>query len=682
MTIGEWSADRSVPPTPRWYEKMLPFEQSLNRYLKSIKYHEHNPHERARDYVRLGNLYIDQGLTEDGRYLTEAIRCYREALQMFSRENYPRDFAGINHNLARCYASLSNLDHDHFEDATRHFGLALEVLDELELYRDMVRTARQLGILQFREQQWASAVEAYRSAIEAGNRMLADAYTDRGQLLEIREAASVYANATYSLLKLGRLDEALKILEQGKARLLARELSLSELTVGRIDPALRQQLRTVNKTILELNQELRTDEGLGSSNDREAINRLKEARLRQKAIVETIRREVPEFAEADLAAHEILAMIPPGAALVAPVVTELGSAIMVIPANTNRLGEEHIVWLEYLTNHEVKAMRRWWQDAYRQESSIASRDWIDRIGQLSEDLWRMVVGPVSGRLRDWPVQAVIFVPQGGLQFFPLHAAWRETNGERRYLLDRLDVSYAPSALSFKVAYARAHTRPVGRALVAGVGKYQSLPPLVFAAEEARSVARIAGAEPLLDVDKATLFKSVTGKGVVHLSCHGAFDWEGEASGPSLFLYDDERVTMAEIVARLDLNETRLATLSACESGIVDSDIPDEAIGLPAGFLQAGAAGVLATLWPVDEESTAVFMEHFYSLLIEEKKSPVPALRETQVWLRDLTMKRLKEVGTDAGLNAWMRLSMTRHLGAEDTPFDAPYFWAGFTITGY
>lgn len=71
---------------------------------------------------------------------------------------------------------------------------------------------------------------------------------------------------------------------------------------------------------------------------------------------------------------------------------------------------------------------------------------------------------------------------------------------------------------------------------------------------------------------------------------------------------------------------------------------DEALGLSTAFLAAGAAGVVATLWPVDDYSTALLMSRFYESLIETGSrpghphggDPAAALRAAQLWLRALT----------------------------------------------
>jgi len=58
-----------------------------------------------------------------------------------------------------------------------------------------------------------------------------------------------------------------------------------------------------------------------------------------------------------------------------------------------------------------------------------------------------------------------------------------------------------------------------------------------------------------------------------------------------------------------------------------TQLPDEAIGLPTALMEAGAAGVVASLWSVADNSTAQLMAHFHRLWRHE------ALRFAQIELR-------------------------------------------------
>ncbi|MGB9872576.1 MAG: CHAT domain-containing protein, partial [Anaerolineae bacterium] len=142
----------------------------------------------------------------------------------------------------------------------------------------------------------------------------------------------------------------------------------------------------------------------------------------------------------------------------------------------------------------------------------------------------------------------------------------------------------------------------------------------------------------------------------------------------------------------------LAVLSACQTAITDfRDLPEEAVGLPAGLLQAGAPAVVGTLWPVADASTALLMTRFYEVLLQEGEPPAQALRRAQLWLRDLTNAdleayltthwRLAEARRESARRMPLSLVeelMLQVLTTDDPagrPFADPYFWAPFTFTG-
>ena len=106
--------------------------------------------------------------------------------------------------------------------------------------------------------------------------------------------------------------------------------------------------------------------------------------------------------------------------------------------------------------------------------------------------------------------------------------------------------------------------------------------------------------------------------------------------------DREVLTVGALLdARGSLGAPRLAVLSACETGLYDAaSNPDEFVGLPAAFLELGAAGVIGSLWQVEDRATALLMARFYELHIDEGLSPPAALKQAKAWLRDATNREL------------------------------------------
>ena len=117
---------------------------------------------------------------------------------------------------------------------------------------------------------------------------------------------------------------------------------------------------------------------------------------------------------------------------------------------------------------------------------------------------------------------------------------------------------------------------------------------------------------------------------------------------------DEILTIKDLF-ELHLAGARLATLSACETGIPGTKLPDEVVSLPSAFIRAGFAGAIGSLWTVRDDSTAQLMTSFYQLWREKEggkvRSPAQALAQAQ-----------------------------RELRAQEK-FQHPFYWAAFYMTG-
>ncbi len=80
---------------------------------------------------------------------------------------------------------------------------------------------------------------------------------------------------------------------------------------------------------------------------------------------------------------------------------------------------------------------------------------------------------------------------------------------------------------------------------------------------------------------------------------------------------------------LDLRGTKLVVLSACETALGQVASGEGVYGLAQALHQAGAQGVMATLWPVSDEATSAFMQAFYAKMATGQ-TPQQALRATQI----------------------------------------------------
>ena len=100
------------------------------------------------------------------------------------------------------------------------------------------------------------------------------------------------------------------------------------------------------------------------------------------------------------------------------------------------------------------------------------------------------------------------------------------------------------------------------------------------------------------------FSSMQRSGLAFVNANKA--WEGETDKPE----EADGILTANEVATLDLSKTRLAVLSACQTAVGEYSL-EGVYGIHRGFKQAGVQSILATLWNVNDKSTARFMELFY-----------------------------------------------------------------------
>lgn len=234
-----------------------------------------------------------------------------------------------------------------------------------------------------------------------------------------------------------------------------------------------------------------------------------------------------------------------------------------------------------------------------------------RLQALHDLLW----APLADALTD--AHRVLVVPAEGLAGLPFAALHDGlTSLSQRHLL-----AQAPSV---QVALHGLQRPALPAQQVLAVGESSRLP---HAGTEA---ARVAGLFPqgraLTDAQAtlAALQQQAPQADVLHLACHAQFRHDNPMFS-ALHLLDGPLT--AEQAERLVLRPG-VVVLSACETGLAGQAGGHEQMGLVRAFLVAGASRVLASLWPVDDAVTAVFMDHFYRAL-QRGLAPAQALGDAQ-----------------------------------------------------
>jgi len=662
------------------------------------------PENWAMTQNNLAAAYSDRIRGDRAENIDLAIDHYNQTLQVYTLEAFPEKWAMTQNNLANAYSNRIRGDRaENIDLAIDHYNQALQVRTLKRFPGNRRQTLRNLGHLHFTEQSWKNALAGYDGAIEAGNAVLAEAHTEVGRKAEVSETSRLYARSTYCLLKLEQVDKAVIRLEEGKTRLLTETLALADADLDMLSKKQKQAMSEAREAVSLLEAEMRLPSDVPARRtDIELGELLRSKRLDLNGLVESLRSEHPDFMPTGLDLPGILGLISKGGALVAPLVTSKGSAVIVIPHGADSVGTDNVVMLDTLTEDELLNLLRGpandkklggWLGAYfafcNEKTKAAMEQWLDVIEKSTSQLWTMLMALVHKKLQELNLAkgaSVTLMSQGYLGLLPLLAAWRDVDGKRCAFIDDYTVTYAPSAYSLSISKRRMQeTKQQKALLLAVINPTEDLDYTPVEGMAVESLFDPNDRETLSgnEAKKETVIKKVPGWTYLHFSCHGFYNWQ-DVMNSGLELAEHNILTLSEIISGMDLNTARLVTLSACETGMTDiRQSPDEFIGLPTGFLQAGATGVVSTLWSVDDAATSLLVKHFYGKHLKEGLPPDKALRSAQLWLRDATRQELgetyKSITRMSQNEAYRELVMDGDPG--DKPYTNPYYWAAFTFTG-
>lgn len=135
---------------------------------------------------------------------------------------------------------------------------------------------------------------------------------------------------------------------------------------------------------------------------------------------------------------------------------------------------------------------------------------------------------------------------------------------------------------------------------------------------------------------------------------------------------DDGILSAREICDLNLRNTDMVVLSACQTA--KGMITDEsASGLIRALKMAGAGTIVATLWEVDDRSTATFMAYFYEALESgmDKQDAFDKARRLTATLASEVQKRRYSAGALASRKTEETVNYS--------PFANPWYWAPFIL---
>ncbi len=268
---------------------------------------------------------------------------------------------------------------------------------------------------------------------------------------------------------------------------------------------------------------------------------------------------------------------------------------------------------------------------------------------IAQTLYDLLIRPTETELSKADIKTLAFVLDGSLKNLPMAAL----HDGRQYLVEKYAIALTPG---LQLLESRPLARKQVQVLVGGVTEAnQGFPALPGVGQEIEQIQAEVPTSVLLNqalTDQA-LRQQVTTLPfpVVHLATHGQFSSDAENT---FILLWQKRLTVKQLGELLQTRAIKdrvpieLLILSACQTAAGDRRA---ALGLAGVAVRSGARSTLATLWSVDDQSTALFMTQLYQQLSRRQLTKAEAVRQAQLAL-------LKQ-----------------------PEFAHPYYWAPFVLLG-
>jgi CHAT domain-containing protein len=311
---------------------------------------------------------------------------------------------------------------------------------------------------------------------------------------------------------------------------------------------------------------------------------------------------------------------------------------------------------------------------------------------LAREFYRILIKPVEKELRSASPQTVAWMLDGTLRYLPVAAL----HDGKRYLVERFgNVVLTPASRSRLELKPSPAWRALGLGVSEAVGGFRALPAV---ADELRAVVQEgsgeSGALPGHRLLNGAFTRQALEEGreagyqVMHIASHFDFN-PGTAADSFLLLGDGSHLTLEDIRTEPEplFAGVELLALSACETAMGGKQADGREVdGLGEEVQNLGAEAVLATLWPVADESTAELMAGFYRHRQEQRLSKAEALREAQLALLKgrsgataATQGPRGAIPAEGGRQA---TAGAPHFAFDPTkPYAHPYFWAPFILIG-
>jgi len=314
------------------------------------------------------------------------------------------------------------------------------------------------------------------------------------------------------------------------------------------------------------------------------------------------------------------------------------------------LGDDAVLLQYYVTDDRVGMLLTTPGVQLARTSQVSAKDLNRQIGEFrrllrdpksnaqpaAQALYQLLVAPVAQDLAQAGAKTVMLSLDGALRYVPFAAL----HDGQQYLAQKWNLPMYTSVTKDKLRDAVAQEwQAAALGLTQAVGKFDALPAV---RAEMRSIVKdgrtgvLPGEVHLDKAFSAARLKDVSQRPfqLLHVASHFRFS-PGTEVNSFLLLGDGQQLTLGDIrTQNFRFDQVDLLTLSACDTGLGGGrDAQGREIeGFGVIAQQQGAKAVLATLWPVADQSTALLMADLYKQRQSQRLTKIEALRQAQLGL--------------------------------------------------
>ena len=500
---------------------------------------------------------------------------------------------------------------------------------------------------------------------------------------------NAYFGIIESLSESGKADEAFSFSERARSRsfldLLGSKTQLSRVAGGFRDEeqALHQRIAGM-KALLSAQVDEDDDDDEEESEDIDAAtlrNQLAEAETAYSNFLLRVKKEDKEQASLmnvePLTLKQTQELLEPGVTLLEYFITNDSVLVWIVDKGT--VSSVTVSLSRKELQAKVAALRE----------SISQLEEMAKLNQQAQDLFKSLIQPALPHIRG---KELLIIPHDVLHYLPFQALLSPSG---KYLIEDYPINYLSSASLMQFTQEKRKAKGELTAVIAQGGQLLTFGnpalndpkmALQFAEIEAKEIKTLYPQSSIYLQKEATeeRAKSLSPQNdIIHFASHAELNEDDPLASAILLAKSDKedgRLEVREIFG-MDLKAS-LVVLSACETGLGKLSSGDELVGLTRAFIYAGTPSVVASLWNVEDSSTAQLMASFYKNL--KTMTKVEALRQAQLNLirgnvnSDLLARRgIGGVGKLGEVPAAKSPSQN----SVSISTSHPFFWAPFILVG-